>query len=49
MAIASRGAKVVDVLIVGAGASGLVAAKHLTENGFDVVCLEQGQKVDVSE
>ncbi len=49
MAIASRAAKVADVLIVGAGASGLVAAKHLTENGFDVVCLEQGQKVDVGD
>jgi len=31
-----------DVLIVGAGASGAVAAKRLAESGFDVVCLEQG-------
>ena len=31
-----------DVLIIGAGASGSVAAKHLAEAGFRVVCLEQG-------
>jgi choline dehydrogenase-like flavoprotein len=41
--------KVADVLIIGAGASGSIAAKHLAENGFDVVCLEQGGKVDNSE
>lgn len=39
----------VEVLIIGAGASGAVAAKHLSENGFKVVCLEQGPKVDNSE
>ncbi len=32
----------VDVLIVGAGASGAVVAKRLAEAGFRVVCLEQG-------
>ena len=31
-----------DVLVIGAGASGSVAAKHLAEAGFGVVCLEQG-------
>ena len=31
-----------DVLIIGAGASGAVAAKRLGEAGFRVVCLEQG-------
>lgn len=46
MAPTERSNKVADVLIVGAGASGLVAAKHLTANGFDVVCLEQGDRVD---
>ncbi|WP_425409892.1 GMC family oxidoreductase [Hyphococcus sp.] len=31
-----------DVLIIGAGASGGVVAKHLSANGFSVVALEQG-------
>ena len=35
-----------DVLIIGAGASGAVAAKRLVEQGFDVVCLEQGDWPD---
>jgi choline dehydrogenase-like flavoprotein len=37
------------VLIVGAGASGAVAAKHLAEAGVRVVCLEQGRNIETSE
>ncbi len=40
---------VADCLIIGAGASGSVAAKHLSENGFKVVVLEQGDWVPASE
>lgn len=35
-----------DVLIVGAGPTGAVAAKRLAEAGFKVVCLEQGDWPD---
>jgi choline dehydrogenase-like flavoprotein len=44
-----RPPEVADVLIIGAGASGSIAAKHLSDNGFKVVCLEQGGRVDNSE
>ena len=40
---------VADVLIIGAGASGSVAAKHLSEAGFGVVILEQGDWVNQSD
>jgi choline dehydrogenase-like flavoprotein len=49
MANARRTRDIADVLIIGAGASGSVAAKHLAESGFEVVCLEQGPKVDNGE
>lgn len=35
-----------DVLIVGAGAAGGVAARELAVNGIDVLCLEQGEWPD---
>jgi choline dehydrogenase-like flavoprotein len=38
-----------DVLIIGSGPAGAVAAKHLAERGFGVVCLEQGEWVNASD
>lgn len=40
---------VADVLIVGGGTSAGVAAKHLAEAGFKVVCLEQGDWISQSD
>ncbi len=37
---------VYDVVIVGAGPSGAVAAKRLAEGGLSVICLEQGEYPD---
>ena len=37
-----------DVLVIGAGAGGSVAARHLAEAGYRVVCLEQGDWPDAS-
>ena len=44
---ASRG--VVDILLVGAGASGGAVAAWLAEAGFSIVCLEQGYWQDPSK
>ncbi|HWH83536.1 MAG TPA: GMC family oxidoreductase [Burkholderiaceae bacterium] len=44
---AKRG-EAVDVLIIGAGPSGSVAAKHLSAAGFSVVTLEQGHWPDAN-
>ncbi len=46
--LARRGEKV-DVLIIGAGPSGSVAAKHLAAAGFSVVTLEQGNWPDAND
>jgi len=39
----------VDVLIIGAGASGSTAAKTLAEQGLSVVVLDQGHWTDVGD
>ncbi len=39
----------VDVLIVGAGASGAAFAWSLAKDGFDVLCLEQGSWLDPTQ
>ena len=40
---------VVDILVVGAGASGGAVAAWLSEAGFSIVCLEQGYWQDPSK
>jgi hypothetical protein len=45
----SRDGERADVLVIGAGAGGSVAARHLAEAGFRVVCLEQGDWPDTSQ
>jgi choline dehydrogenase-like flavoprotein len=39
----------VDVLVIGAGPSGSIAAHTLATRGFDVLCLEQGDWVNPSD
>ena len=46
---APRRGEEVDVLIVGAGPSGAVAAKELSGAGLSVVCLEQGHYPDATD
>ncbi len=41
----ARARDIAHVLVIGAGASGLVAVKHLAQNGINVVCLGQGPQV----
>ena len=41
--------EVADAVIVGAGASGAVAARHLAAAGWRVVCLEQGDWLNASD
>ena len=36
-----------DVVVVGAGPSGLLAAKAVAENGFDVAVVERKEKIEV--
>lgn len=45
----SRDGSRADVLVIGAGAGGSVAVRHLAEAGFNVVCLEQGDWPNVSD
>ena len=39
----------VDILIIGAGASGAAAAWSLSETGLSIMCLEQGDRVEATD
>ena len=41
--------KVVDILIIGAGASGAAVAWSLSESSMSIMCLEQGEHMDASK
>ena len=43
-----QGNDIIDVLVIGAGASGAAFVWSLSEAGIDVMCLEQGGWVDPS-
>ncbi|HET7119737.1 MAG TPA: GMC family oxidoreductase [Solirubrobacterales bacterium] len=45
----SAGAKECEVLVIGAGPSGAIVTHTLATQGFDVVCLEQGEWVNPSD
>src|SRR4051794_41203692 len=47
--VINRSPKTSDVCIAGSGAAGGAAAKVLTEAGFEVVMLEAGPMLDVSQ
>ena len=38
-----------DIIVIGAGASGSIASKHLAEAGLKVTCFEQGPEVHKDE
>jgi choline dehydrogenase-like flavoprotein len=40
--------EIMDVLIIGAGATGAVAAWSLSETGLNIMCLEQGGKMEAT-
>ncbi|SEE11226.1 Choline dehydrogenase [Rhodococcus pyridinivorans] len=46
MDLLDSSAEVYDVIVVGSGPSGAVAAKRFAESGFSVLCLEQGEYPD---
>ncbi len=41
--------KIVDVLIIGAGATGAAAAWSLSQTNLSIMCLEQGDRMDASD
>ena len=41
--------KIVDILIIGAGASGAAAAWSLSKTNYSILCLEQGNRIESSD